>query len=57
MDFKDLLKVMVEHDGSDLFLTTGALDIILYVFGGIFIVTSITGFCLLYVPFGINTNK
>lgn len=24
MDFKDLLKVMVEHDGSDLFLTTGA---------------------------------
>lgn len=24
MDFKDLLRVMVEHDGSDLFLTTGA---------------------------------
>ena len=40
-----------------LFLTTGALDIILYVFSGIFIVTSIIGFCPLYVPFGINTNK
>ena len=39
------------------FLTTGALDIILYVFSGIFIVTSIIGFCPLYVPFGINTNK
>jgi len=40
-----------------LFLTTGVLDVILYVFGAIFIITSIIGFCPLYVPLNINTNK
>lgn len=29
-----------------------------YILGGIFLLTAITGFCLLYVPFKINTcNK
>lgn len=31
---------------------------IFYIFGGILLITAITGFCLLYVPFKINTcNK
>lgn len=34
---------------------TGVLGIVLLVFSGIFLLTSVVGFCPLYVPFGIRT--
>jgi hypothetical protein len=40
-----------------IFLTSGALDIILYIFGSLWIVTSIVGICPLYIPFNITTKK
>jgi ABC-type multidrug transport system permease subunit len=36
---------------------TGTLGIVLLVVAGILVITSMTGFCLLYVPFGISTLK
>ncbi|MFA5850895.1 MAG: DUF2892 domain-containing protein [Bacteroidales bacterium] len=36
---------------------TGTLAIVLLIFAGIFLVTSLFSFCPLYVPFGINTCK
>lgn len=38
-------------------LVTGSLGIVLLVLAGVFILTSIVGFCPLYLPFGINTWK
>jgi len=35
---------------------SGALGIVLLVLAGIFILTSLFGFCPLYLPFGINTK-
>ena len=35
----------------------GILSIILFIFAGIFILTSFIGFCPLYVPFKRNTAK
>lgn len=35
----------------------GTLGIILLVLAGIFVLTSLIGFCPLYAPFGINTCK
>jgi hypothetical protein len=40
-----------------IFLTTGALDIVLYLFGSLWIVTSIAGVCPLYMPFNFTTKK
>jgi uncharacterized membrane protein len=40
-----------------IFLTSGVLDVILYVFGSLWIVTSIAGICPLYIPFNISTKK
>lgn len=34
---------------------SGTLGIILLVFAGIFLLTSMIGFCPLYSPFGLNT--
>jgi len=34
---------------------TGTLGIVLLVFGAVFLLTSIVGFCPLYAPFGIRT--
>lgn len=34
---------------------TGTLGIILLVLGGVFVLTSLVGFCPLYAPFGIST--
>ncbi len=34
---------------------TGTLGIILLILGGVFVLTSLVGFCPLYLPFGINT--
>jgi hypothetical protein len=36
---------------------TGVTQVILYVLGAVALFTSITGYCLLYKIFGINTNK
>jgi hypothetical protein len=38
-------------------IVTGALGIILLVLGAIFLLTSVVGFCPLYVPFKISTYK
>ena len=36
---------------------TGAFSIILWVFAGIFLLTSLVGFCPLYAPFRFSTMK
>jgi len=36
---------------------SGVLAIILLVLSAVFVVTSFLGFCPLYLPFGLNTNK
>jgi len=36
---------------------SGILGIILLIFAGIFIVTSLFGVCPLYIPFGISTRS
>ncbi|MDX2128478.1 MAG: DUF2892 domain-containing protein [Chloroherpetonaceae bacterium] len=36
---------------------TGTAAIILLVFAGVFIATSLMGSCPLYIPFNISTNK
>lgn len=35
----------------------GTLGIVLLILAGIFVVTSILGFCPLYLPFGLSTGK
>jgi len=39
-----------------LFATSGLVDIILYIFAAIMIVTSLVGVCPLYIPFNISTK-
>ena len=36
---------------------SGTLGIILLILAAIFVVTSFLGFCPLYLPFGLSTNK
>ena len=36
---------------------SGTLAIILLILAGVFILTSLLGFCPLYLPIGINTGK
>ena len=36
---------------------TGTWAIILLILSGVFLITSILGVCLLYMPFGISTRK
>ncbi len=36
---------------------SGVLGIILLILAGVFVLTSIIGFCPLYIPFKINTRK
>ena len=40
-----------------LFATLGVVDIILYVFAAIMLITSLVGVCPLYIPFNISTKK
>lgn len=35
----------------------GTWGLVLVVFGGVFLATSVVSFCPLYLPFGINTCK
>jgi hypothetical protein len=38
-------------------IITGTLGVILMVLAGIFVLTSIVGFCPLYLPFGLSTLR
>ena len=38
-------------------LISGTLGIILLILSAVFVVTSILGFCPLYLPFGLSSNK
>ena len=38
-------------------IVTGTLGIVLLVLGVVFLLTSLVGFCPLYVPFKFSTNK
>ncbi|HEX5624764.1 MAG TPA: DUF2892 domain-containing protein [Saprospiraceae bacterium] len=38
-------------------VVTGTLGVVLLAFAGIFLLTSLIGFCPLYYPFGISTCK
>ena len=38
-------------------IVTGVFGIILLVLGGVFLLTSLIGFCPLYVPFKLSTRK
>ena len=38
-------------------IVTGFFGLLLMVFAGVFLATSLMGFCPLYVPFKINTNR
>ena len=38
-------------------IITGVLAIILLIFAGVFILTSLIGFCPLYLPLGLTTAK
>ena len=39
-----------------IFITSGSVDIILYFFSAMWIITSIVGICPLYIPFNISTK-
>jgi hypothetical protein len=36
-------------------IVTGTWGLVLVILGGVFVLTSLIGFCPLYAPFGINT--
>ncbi|WP_258543603.1 YgaP family membrane protein [Parvicella tangerina] len=36
---------------------SGTLGVVLLILGGVFVLTSLIGFCPLYLPFGIKTCK
>jgi hypothetical protein len=38
-------------------VVSGTLAVILLIIAGVFIVTSLLGFCPLYLPFGLSTRK
>ena len=38
-------------------VVSGTLAVILLILAGIFILTSLLGFCPLYLPFGLSTRK
>ena len=41
----------------ELFFTAGALDVVLYIFGAVMLITAAVGVCPLYIPFKISTRK
>jgi len=55
-----VIRILVAIVIAILFFTnviTGTLGIILLVLAAVFLLTSFIGFCPLYLPFGIRTNK
>jgi len=59
MGFTDrIIRILVAITFIILYVTgvvTGTWGIVLFVFAGIFILTSVFGVCPLYMPFGIST--
>jgi hypothetical protein len=54
------IRILIAVVVVTLYLTniiTGTLAIILLVLSGVFLLTSLIGFCPLYLPFGISTKK
>jgi hypothetical protein len=55
-----VIRILVAVVIAILFFTnviTGVLGIVLLALAVIFVLTSLVGFCPLYLPFGINTGK
>lgn len=55
-----IIRLIVAITVAALYFTktiSGTLGIVLMVFAGVFVLTSIIGFCPLYTLFGINTCK
>jgi len=55
-----VIRILIAVVFAILFFTnviTGTLGIILLVLAAVFLLTSFIGFCPLYLPFGIRTNK
>lgn len=55
-----IVRVLIAVVIAILFFTkviSGTLGIVLLVLGGVFLLTSLVGFCPLYAPFGIKTCK
>lgn len=53
-----IIRVLIAIAIAVLYFTnvvTGTLGIILLIVGGVFLLTSVVGFCPLYAPFGIRT--
>lgn len=59
-DLDRVLRVLVAAVFAYLYfagVVTGALGLILVLLAGVFVLTSILGFCPLYAPFGFSTHK
>lgn len=55
-----IVRIVVAIVLSILYFTgtvSGTIGLVLLILGGVFLLTSIVGFCPLYLPFGINTCK
>jgi hypothetical protein len=55
-----VVRVLIAAVIAVLFFTkviSGTLGIVLLVVAGVFLLTSIIGFCPLYLPFGLSTGK
>ncbi len=55
-----IIRVLIAAVFAALYFTgtvTGTLGIVLLVLGGVFVLTSLIGFCPLYAIFGISTCK
>jgi hypothetical protein len=55
-----VIRILIAVVIAILFFTniiTGTLGIILMLLAAIFVLVSLIGFCPLYLPFGINTDK
>jgi hypothetical protein len=55
-----VIRILVAVTIAILYFTnviSGTLGIVLLVFAAIFVLTSLIGFCPLYLPIGLNTGK
>ena len=55
-----IIRIIIAIAIAVLFFTniiSGTLGIVLLIFAGVFVLTSFIGFCPLYTPFNIRTNK
>jgi hypothetical protein len=55
-----VIRILVAVVVAVLFATkviTGTLGIVLLVLAAVFVLTSLIGFCPLYLPFGLSTRK